>query len=310
MKKSTTLKDIAEKAGVSVATVSYVLNYSEKQKISNDTRLKIFEIAKELNYVPNLQAKYLASAKTNKQNQLAGIIFKKTTLNCLASQYVFSLFLNKLQLNMQRLGVEIIPVMVDDFYEEIDKIKTKLLDFMIVVNFEEESIERFTEQFLIPIVFLGSPIDSFLFKTISIDYQKTFQSFKLDANMHNPVILLQENTSRYVKQIAEQNFDKEVILINSNIDDVLAILKQRSPTAILSLNEVQSLQIERELRPAKNILFSVIRNEVSLLSNDTKKILIDDDDISAAIHLCLESFITWDDHKIKSNQLIIQPHLI
>lgn len=48
--KSATLRDVAKKAGVSVATVSYVLNYSGDQKISHDTRLKVFEAVIELNY--------------------------------------------------------------------------------------------------------------------------------------------------------------------------------------------------------------------------------------------------------------------
>lgn len=45
-----TLKEIAEKAGVSVATVSRVLNYDMTLSVSDETRKRIFEIAQELNY--------------------------------------------------------------------------------------------------------------------------------------------------------------------------------------------------------------------------------------------------------------------
>lgn len=45
-----TLKEIAEKAGVSVATVSRVLNYDTTLSVSDETRKRIFEIAQELNY--------------------------------------------------------------------------------------------------------------------------------------------------------------------------------------------------------------------------------------------------------------------
>lgn len=62
--RKVTLKDIAKEANVSPATVSYVLNYSEKEKISHETRLKVFEAARKLNYVPNMTARSLASQKS------------------------------------------------------------------------------------------------------------------------------------------------------------------------------------------------------------------------------------------------------
>ncbi|WP_285180722.1 LacI family DNA-binding transcriptional regulator, partial [Mycobacterium tuberculosis] len=62
--------DIARIAGVSVATVSYVLNKKEGQRISEETKKKIFEIAETINYVPHKIAK---SLKNNK-SKLLGLI--------------------------------------------------------------------------------------------------------------------------------------------------------------------------------------------------------------------------------------------
>ena len=47
-----TIKDIAKGAGVSIATVSRVLNLDETLNVSEETRKKVMEIAEELNYVP------------------------------------------------------------------------------------------------------------------------------------------------------------------------------------------------------------------------------------------------------------------
>lgn len=59
-----TIKDVAEKAGVSISTVSKVLkNYSN---ISESTRKKVLDAVKELNYVPNAIASNLSSKKKNK----------------------------------------------------------------------------------------------------------------------------------------------------------------------------------------------------------------------------------------------------
>lgn len=64
-KKKISLKDIAEKAQVSTALVSYVLNGKEKEsRVGHEIAAKIKEIARELNYEPNYLAKSLRSGKT------------------------------------------------------------------------------------------------------------------------------------------------------------------------------------------------------------------------------------------------------
>jgi LacI family transcriptional regulator len=52
-----TIKDVAIKAGVSETTVS--LAFKEKSRISQKTREKVFAVAEELDYIPNLAAKNL-----------------------------------------------------------------------------------------------------------------------------------------------------------------------------------------------------------------------------------------------------------
>lgn len=57
--KRASIKDIARIVGVSVATVSYVLNRKEGSRISEATKNKILEVAKEVNYTPNRIARSL-----------------------------------------------------------------------------------------------------------------------------------------------------------------------------------------------------------------------------------------------------------
>lgn len=68
--KRASIKDIARIAGVSVATVSYVLNKKEGSRISDATRKKIFEVAESINYIPNKIAKSLKMSKS----KLIGLI--------------------------------------------------------------------------------------------------------------------------------------------------------------------------------------------------------------------------------------------
>ncbi len=58
-----TISDIAKKAGVSLATVSRVLN--DSGYVKEETRERILEVIKELNYTPSAIARSLSKSKTN-----------------------------------------------------------------------------------------------------------------------------------------------------------------------------------------------------------------------------------------------------
>ncbi|MCR5627590.1 MAG: LacI family transcriptional regulator, partial [Lachnospiraceae bacterium] len=58
-----TLKEVAERAGVSIATVSYCIN--GKKNLSPKTMLKVRNAIEELNYIPNLSARNLKVSTTD-----------------------------------------------------------------------------------------------------------------------------------------------------------------------------------------------------------------------------------------------------
>ena len=99
-KRKVTMKDVAREAGVSTATVSYVLNYSEKEKISHDTRLKVFAAVKKMGYVPNMTAKSLAG----KSSHLLGIIIDLNEKNKKSKLFQYYDIMNEIQRNMHKLG--------------------------------------------------------------------------------------------------------------------------------------------------------------------------------------------------------------
>lgn len=65
MEKRATSKDVAQLAGVSQATVSYVLNNKKGQTISPETRERVLKAARLLDYMPTHVARVLQACRTN-----------------------------------------------------------------------------------------------------------------------------------------------------------------------------------------------------------------------------------------------------
>ncbi len=61
---SITIKDVAKKAGVSIATVSFVINDNNK-RVSSETKNRVLKTIKSLNYHPSKSARNLVSQKTD-----------------------------------------------------------------------------------------------------------------------------------------------------------------------------------------------------------------------------------------------------
>ena len=62
--KKATIKDVAREAGVAVSTVSNALNGSNL--VTEETRNKVQEAARKLEYVPNMNGRNLKSTRTRK----------------------------------------------------------------------------------------------------------------------------------------------------------------------------------------------------------------------------------------------------
>lgn len=69
-----TIKEIAKEAGVSIATVSMILNNKDKN-ITNATRMRVLDVVKKHNYVPNAMAGSLITQRTH----LVGLILPDIT---------------------------------------------------------------------------------------------------------------------------------------------------------------------------------------------------------------------------------------
>ncbi|MDH5033402.1 LacI family DNA-binding transcriptional regulator [Chryseobacterium cucumeris] len=165
--KRSSIKDIAKLAGVSVATVSYVLNRKEGQRISEETRKKIFEIAETINYTPNKIAK---SLKTNK-TKLLGLIVADI------SNDFYSHIARNLQDKALQLGYTLIIGSSDENAEKFEKLtqlfSQQQVDGMIVapVAGSEKTLENLI-QLKYPVVTIDRYLKGVSVPGITIDNQE------------------------------------------------------------------------------------------------------------------------------------------
>ncbi|MEU9039809.1 LacI family DNA-binding transcriptional regulator [Streptomyces sp. NPDC048352] len=94
-----TSADVARLAGVSRATVSYVLNNAEAVRISEPTRRRVREAAEELGYVPHAAARSLRAGHTR-------IVLLPTSH--VPAGPLYSHFLNELQWALRRLDYTVV----------------------------------------------------------------------------------------------------------------------------------------------------------------------------------------------------------
>ena len=156
-----TIKDVSQKSGFSVATISRVLNNDDK--VSDITRAKVLETIAELNYVPNLQGRNLRRAKTELIYVLlpsidnpffAGIVLG---IESAAREVDYRIAIFETHGRQKR------------FLDCVDAVKNKLVDGLIYVSPESTAMPSDTE---IPIVICGESSDNFKHLTVDIDNQK------------------------------------------------------------------------------------------------------------------------------------------
>ena len=122
---ATSIKDVAKLAGVSIATVSHVVNGT--RFVSESTKLRVLESMAQLNYNPNLVARSLRSQKSNTVGLLIPDI----------SNFYYTSVADGIELTLRKSGYQVILSNSHDQIEvEMSMIKvfnSLLLDGLIMI---------------------------------------------------------------------------------------------------------------------------------------------------------------------------------
>lgn len=162
MGKKVTVKDVAREAGVSVATVSYIMNNRTDQKISDATRKKVLQIANLLNYTPSSVAKSLATGR----NSIIGISYSMDDATP-SRNLELSSFINMLIERLNRLKYDVIYMPVNTTSDSASI--NRNIDGIIAIDLSNEDFVKLADNCFVPVISVDMIINDSLFYQIYSD---------------------------------------------------------------------------------------------------------------------------------------------
>ncbi|HYK74465.1 MAG TPA: LacI family DNA-binding transcriptional regulator [Pseudoneobacillus sp.] len=234
--KKVTMKNIAELANVSVATVSYILNNVSNQSIPQETRERVIEIAKNLNYVPNLAARSLVKQKTG----LIGILVNREMNQGFWRNLQYAQFISELEGLLTKSGYHVVLSSLDASNPNPQIIMERKLDGVFLIDANEDTFYHISKQFpAVPLVVIDSVIDDPLFFKVLPDFERALDKAKQLVGT-NPYFLVIEqfNNKQLAKKLKiESNLDEDQISMVKNEQELALFLGKHKGKKGIFVNE-------------------------------------------------------------------------
>lgn len=259
MKKLVTINDVAREAGVSITTVSRVLN--QNYPVKQETREKVENVIKKLNFRPNQMARGLINKKTS----VVGIVVPGLT------NMFFPTIVERIERHIKKYGYSInLCNTGGDFKEEknlVNKLLDRQVDGIIVIDPAEENLKsKFYKKISesTPLIIVKSLSEDYNCNVVCYDEEVGFrQAFDYFVrHKHKRIAFIRGSKSisfdvreKLYKQLVKENsFEYENIIkvsqsnslevIDSVERELSRVLKGKAaPTAIFACNDLMVVGI-------------------------------------------------------------------
>ncbi|MED4224542.1 LacI family DNA-binding transcriptional regulator [Neobacillus cucumis] len=256
-----TIYDVAEKAGVSIATVSKVIN--DTGRISEETRNKVLKIMRELEYQPSS----VAAALTGKQTFTIGVLVPDI------SNAFFAEVARALENNAREMGYSIIlcstDYQIEREHDYLELLQKKQVDGIIIAT-EPEDWEAYKSLQKRDIPHLMFSVDSLRFSSHIVttdDVRGGYMAgrYLLDMGHTEIAIIAEQNRASgrmrlegFKKSLADEGVvlkDEWTLNAMSKIDDAKAAARkilqlENRPTAVFASTDLIAAILIKEASKA------------------------------------------------------------
>lgn len=158
----THIKEMAEKLGLSPGTVSVVLNgRGDSVRIAKETQKKIMELAREMNYQPNIYARRLRKAGQEQAPIIISIFWRKDNLNSRIGKFLAGLYaaIVKKGCNVEMM---VQPYEPGEFKTHMNQIHSSRCSGVMIGGLTaEEQICLEQQDYDIPVILIGRNTEKF-----------------------------------------------------------------------------------------------------------------------------------------------------
>lgn len=167
MPRRVNITDVAREAGVSTATISYVLNQKATETISPETMERVYAAIKKMNYVPNLSARSLVSKRSN----MIGVVIPQTEpgKEFMFSNPYYGEFLSNVEYTARKNGYHVLISGTEANQSYINVAKNRGLDGIVIVGMYPDEFYMELKQSQVPIVMVDSYSNEHYFHNIGIN---------------------------------------------------------------------------------------------------------------------------------------------
>lgn len=252
--KKTTIKDVAEKAGVSIATVSRVINNSKQ--VSQQVKEKVLKAIEEMDFKPNPVARSLVM----KKSRLIGVVVPEM------SSYFFGEIMNGIEEIFRTHAYDIIICNSCGNHEQemrdLDLFTAKQVEGIIFMSWKlENQVVDHIKKMKIPVIMINRNTSKLAVPSVSIDnYKAAYEltQYLLEKG-HREIVLIRnsidvdafglEQYKGYKQALMDYGIDANKNFVkygDFSLDNSYNIVKSlieedNLPTAIFATSDVMAI---------------------------------------------------------------------